>query len=363
MIADGAVAVARRPHRRRRRRAPSWPRVHRRRERARRRRAVVHARAGQRPPAPHRRPAGRARHPRRPRARRRRSSTGRCRPRRPHRRRRRAVGHARRSSRRSATASRSRSRPAPWPTPTGCSPALRRVGIGGTLGSWGWDVGDGPCAGPSTRCSTASGDLARRCPTGHERVEGWVTLVGHDLMSDELVAAPPASWPARHGTGIDVPPLAHRLPTPTSYLGAPGAGRWCTSTSSACSARTCCRPRRAPRRRRGRRRARTATSPSLLPVGLPAPRPGRDAAPGATPSSSSAAGGSRSAATPRTPATRRHPARRPLAAGLAKDTQGRPDPFGAHDRRSSWPRSAAPRRSAWATRSARSRSASGPTSW
>ena len=63
-----------------------------------------------------------------------------------------------------------------------------RVGVGGTLGSWGWDVGDGPFAGP------VDDVIARQVESmalvrDHPRVHGWVTLVGHDLMTDALVAA------------------------------------------------------------------------------------------------------------------------------------------------------------------------------
>ncbi len=66
--------------------------------------------------------------------------------------------------------------------------AFVAVGVGGTLGSWGWDVGDGPHTGTVNEVlerQKASLDLA----TDHPSVDGWVTLVGHDLMTDELVAA------------------------------------------------------------------------------------------------------------------------------------------------------------------------------
>jgi 5-methylthioadenosine/S-adenosylhomocysteine deaminase len=78
--------------------------------------------------------------------------------------------------------------------------AYDTVGVGGTLGSWGWDVPDAPFAG------SIADVLARQrhvldITAGHPRVAGWVTLVGHDLMSDELVTA--ASDLARdEGTGI-----------------------------------------------------------------------------------------------------------------------------------------------------------------
>ncbi len=64
--------------------------------------------------------------------------------------------------------------------------AFDAVGVGGTLGSWGWDIDGGVHAGNVDEVlerQRRSIELAE----GHPRVEGWVTLVGHDLMSDELV--------------------------------------------------------------------------------------------------------------------------------------------------------------------------------
>lgn len=92
--------------------------------------------------------------------------------------------------------------------------AYDRVGVGGTLGSWGWDVGDGPWSGSVDDVL----DRQRRClalTADHDRVDGWVTLVGHDLMSDELMLA--ASALAREwGTGLTF----HMSPTdadPVAY--------------------------------------------------------------------------------------------------------------------------------------------------
>ncbi|MET0144177.1 MAG: amidohydrolase family protein [Ilumatobacteraceae bacterium] len=65
--------------------------------------------------------------------------------------------------------------------------AYDAVGVGGTLGSWGWDVGDGPWAG-SVDDVVARQQHVLDVTERHPRVRGWVTLVGHDLMSDELVA-------------------------------------------------------------------------------------------------------------------------------------------------------------------------------
>jgi 5-methylthioadenosine/S-adenosylhomocysteine deaminase len=62
------------------------------------------------------------------------------------------------------------------------------VGVGGTLGSWGWDVGDGPWGGTVDEVIDRQ-RWALALTHGHPAVTGWVTLVGHDLMSDELVVA------------------------------------------------------------------------------------------------------------------------------------------------------------------------------
>jgi len=60
------------------------------------------------------------------------------------------------------------------------------VGVGGAIGSWGWDIGDGPYV------DSVDGVLERQLQVmeltkNHPSVKGWVTLVGHDLMSDELI--------------------------------------------------------------------------------------------------------------------------------------------------------------------------------
>lgn len=65
--------------------------------------------------------------------------------------------------------------------------AAHEVGIRAGLGVWGWDIEHGPFT------ATTSETLARQAVTldllpAGGRVEGWVTLVGHDLASDELLA-------------------------------------------------------------------------------------------------------------------------------------------------------------------------------
>jgi len=97
--------------------------------------------------------------------------------------------------------------------------AYERVGVGGTLGSWGSDTDGIPWSGSIDEVLDRQRqviELARNHPT----VDGWITLVGHDLMSDELVAA--ASEMAKQAaTGLTF----HLSPTdsdPVSYLARTG---------------------------------------------------------------------------------------------------------------------------------------------
>jgi 5-methylthioadenosine/S-adenosylhomocysteine deaminase len=64
---------------------------------------------------------------------------------------------------------------------------VRAVGMRLRLGQWGWDVDDAPYAAPAAEVLARHADLLDRYPAGG-LVEGWVSLVGHDLMSDELAA-------------------------------------------------------------------------------------------------------------------------------------------------------------------------------
>ncbi len=66
--------------------------------------------------------------------------------------------------------------------------AYDRVGVGGTLGSWGSDSVGLPFAGDVVAVLDRQRNVLDLA-SGHPRVRGWVTLVGHDLMSDELVVA------------------------------------------------------------------------------------------------------------------------------------------------------------------------------
>jgi 5-methylthioadenosine/S-adenosylhomocysteine deaminase len=78
--------------------------------------------------------------------------------------------------------------------------AYDHVGVGGTLGTWGWDVDGQPWAGDVHEVLDRQHHVLELTDR-HPRVAGWVTLVGHDLMTDELVVA--ASALARSaGTSI-----------------------------------------------------------------------------------------------------------------------------------------------------------------
>lgn len=65
--------------------------------------------------------------------------------------------------------------------------AAQRLGARLTLGSWGWDIEHGPFTGSVDEVL----DRQRECLAlaDGELITSWVTLVGHDLMSDELVVA------------------------------------------------------------------------------------------------------------------------------------------------------------------------------
>ncbi len=97
--------------------------------------------------------------------------------------------------------------------------AMEAIGVRGTVGRWGWDVADAPFAAPADEVLARMRELVGAHPRGG-LVEGWVTLVGHDLMSDELAAG--ASQLARElGTGITFHISPH-TGDPASYLGRTG---------------------------------------------------------------------------------------------------------------------------------------------
>ncbi len=94
----------------------------------------------------------------------------------------------------------------------------RRVGARITLGTWGWDIEDGPFTGSVDEVIGWQRDVL---DTDHgPLVTPWVTLVGHDLMSDELVQA--ASALAREAeTGLTFH-LSPSTSDPEQYLAKTG---------------------------------------------------------------------------------------------------------------------------------------------
>ncbi len=93
--------------------------------------------------------------------------------------------------------------------------AMTSVGIRGTVGTWGWDIEDGPFVGTVAEVLDRQRAVVEAFPSGG-LVEGWVTLVGHDLASDELLAGA-AELAREMNTGITM----HMSPTwsdPESYV-------------------------------------------------------------------------------------------------------------------------------------------------
>jgi 5-methylthioadenosine/S-adenosylhomocysteine deaminase len=64
---------------------------------------------------------------------------------------------------------------------------MMTAGVRGTIGTWGWDVEQGPFAAPADEVLDRQRAVCKAWPRGG-RVEGWVTLVGHGLASDALLA-------------------------------------------------------------------------------------------------------------------------------------------------------------------------------
>jgi 5-methylthioadenosine/S-adenosylhomocysteine deaminase len=93
--------------------------------------------------------------------------------------------------------------------------AMARVGLRGTVGTWGWDIEEGPFAAPAGEVIARQRSVLERFPGGG-LVEGWVTLVGHGLASDGLLTEA-ADLAREAGTGLTM----HMSPTssdPEVYL-------------------------------------------------------------------------------------------------------------------------------------------------
>ena len=78
--------------------------------------------------------------------------------------------------------------------------AMFASGIRGTIGRWGWDEPNVPFSAPADESVQLQRELLDRWPAG-ERVSAWVTLVGHNLISDELFVGA-ADLARSHGTGL-----------------------------------------------------------------------------------------------------------------------------------------------------------------
>lgn len=93
--------------------------------------------------------------------------------------------------------------------------ALAAAGMRARVGRWGWDVEDAPFAAATDEVLDRARQLLDAVPSGGP-VEAGVTLVGHDLMSDELLVG--ASELARsRGVGLTFHISPHRG-DPVSYL-------------------------------------------------------------------------------------------------------------------------------------------------
>jgi 5-methylthioadenosine/S-adenosylhomocysteine deaminase len=89
------------------------------------------------------------------------------------------------------------------------------AGARGTVGTWGWDVEEGPFAAPADEVLDRQRAVLDAFPRGGT-VEGWVTLVGHSLASDALLTGA-ADLARSRGTNMTM----HLSPTssdPEVYL-------------------------------------------------------------------------------------------------------------------------------------------------
>ena len=97
--------------------------------------------------------------------------------------------------------------------------AMERAGVRGTIGTWGWDIEGGPFAATADEVLERQRAVCDAWPRGG-RVEGWVTLVGHNLASDALLAGA-ADLARELGTNMTM----HLSPTasdPEEYLARTG---------------------------------------------------------------------------------------------------------------------------------------------
>ncbi|HSJ91150.1 MAG TPA: amidohydrolase family protein [Ilumatobacter sp.] len=97
--------------------------------------------------------------------------------------------------------------------------ALLSAGMRARVGRWGWDVDGAPFAAPTDEVLDRARELLDSMPVGG-LVEAGVTLVGHDLMSDELLVGA-SDLARRRGVGLTFHVSPH-AGDPVSYLARTG---------------------------------------------------------------------------------------------------------------------------------------------
>ncbi|HVX22650.1 MAG TPA: amidohydrolase family protein [Acidimicrobiales bacterium] len=99
--------------------------------------------------------------------------------------------------------------------PDAVAAGLRAAGVRATVGVWAWDIEEGPFAAPADEVLDRVRAMLDANPPGG-LVEGWVTLIGHSLASDQLLAGA-ADLARARGVGMTM----HLSPTssdPEVYL-------------------------------------------------------------------------------------------------------------------------------------------------
>lgn len=99
--------------------------------------------------------------------------------------------------------------------PEAVASGLARSGIRATIGVWAWDIDQGPFTAPAPEVLRRIEAVLDAYPSGG-LIEGWVTLIGHSLASDELLVGGAELARAR-----GVPMTMHLSPTssdPEVYL-------------------------------------------------------------------------------------------------------------------------------------------------
>ncbi|HLX77838.1 MAG TPA: amidohydrolase family protein [Acidimicrobiales bacterium] len=99
--------------------------------------------------------------------------------------------------------------------PDAVAEGLASVGIRAGIGVWAWDADKGPLASSAAQALENIAAVLDRYPAGGA-IEGWVTLIGHNLASDELLVGAAELTRAR-GARMTM----HLSPTssdPVSYL-------------------------------------------------------------------------------------------------------------------------------------------------